>query len=675
MFEAAFGAFEMVMDPTRLMILVVAVLLGLGIGVIPGLGGIVGLAILIPFTYTMDPLAAFAFLVGMGAVTTTSDTIPAVLFGVPGTSGSAATVVDGYPMAKNGEAGRAFGAAYTASLLGGVFGAVLLAISIPVIRPMMLYFGSPELFMLTILGLTMVAALSGKAPMRGVAGGAIGLVIAMIGLGSQGGSLRWTFGQLYLWDGLPLVPLTLGLFALPELVDMAITRTKIARSERASQSSRSGQMQGIRDVFKNWWLTMRCSALGAGLGAVPGLGSAVVDWLAYGHAKRSEKNTERFGSGDVRGVIGPESANNAKTGGSLVPTLAFGVPGSASMALLLGAFLMHGLIPGPEMLTTNLDITYGIIWSLALANILGAGLCLIFADQFAKVALIRFGLLVPVITVVVFLGAYQGSASWGDIIVLLAVGAIGWVMKQLDWPRPPLLLGFVLGEIFERYLWISVTTSMSTSESGSAWAWITRPLVIFLIALTVWGLYQGARPWLKKTFQQRGTGTGSIVWSKPRVTPNSVFSALVLVGLGVLWVKAGDFSFNDRVVPLSALSVAMFCTALSFMASTFTRQVGGTASISDYLGGKWLPRLAKIVGWLLGFSLLIWVIGFLPAIFVFILAFTALEGKEKLRLSFLTALGTVVFCYLVFHLGINVNWPSSLLGDLVPTLREATRFL
>lgn len=618
MFEAAFSALENVLDPTRLMILGVAVLLGLGIGVIPGLGGIVGLAILIPFTYSMDPLAAFAFLVGMGAVTTTSDTIPAVLFGVPGTTGSAATIVDGYPMAKNGEAGRAFGAAYTASLIGGVFGAVLLFVSIPVIRPLMLYFGSPELFMLTILGLTMVAALSGKAPMRGIAAGAIGLVLAMIGLGSQGGSLRWTFDELYLWDGLPLVPLTLGLFALPELVDMAIARAKIASNEDTTKSSHSGQMQGVRDVFKHWWLTLRCSALGASLGAVPGLGSAVVDWIAYGHAKRSEKNTERFGQGDVRGVIGPESANNAKTGGALVPTLAFGVPGSASMALLLGAFLMHGLVPGPEMLSTHLDITYGIIWSLALANILGAGLCLIFADQFAKVALIRFGILVPIICVVVFLGAYQGSASWGDIIVLLVVGAVGWIMKQLEWSRPPLLLGFVLGEIFERYLWISINTSMATSDSGSAFAWLSRPLVILLVALTVWGLFQGARPWLKKTFQQRGESTGSITWSSPRVTPNSVFSALLLLILGTLWVKAGDFAFNDRVVPLSALSVAIFCTGLSFLASTFTRQVGGAETMADKLGDKWLPRLGKMVGWLLGFAVLIWLIGFLPAIFVFI---------------------------------------------------------
>lgn len=671
MIEAALGALDMILDPTRLFILCTAVLLGLCIGVIPGLGGIVGLAILIPFTYSMDPLAAFAFLIGMGAVTTTSDTIPAVLFGVPGTTGSAATIMDGYPMAKNGEAGRAFGAAYMASLLGGVFGALLLALSIPVIRPIMLYIGSPELFMLAILGISMVASLSGNSPSRGIAAGALGLVLSMVGLGSQGGSLRWTFDQLYLWDGLPLVPITLGLFALPELIDMAITRSKIVKADRESAGVRNGQWQGIKDVFIHWWLTLRCGTVGALLGAIPGLGSAVIDWLAYGHAKRSERNTDNFGKGDVRGVIAPESANNAKTGGSLVPTLAFGVPGSASMAVLMGAFLMHGLIPGPDMLTRNLDVTYGIIWSLALANILGAGLCLVFANQFAKVALIRFGILVPVVSVVVFLGAFQSNASWGDLILLLAVGALGWVMKQLSWPRAPLMLGFVLGEIFERYLWISVNSSLATT--GSAFAWLTRPLVLVLIALTLWGIYQGMRPWLKKIRAEGGRG--SIEFAPPKLSPNSVFSLLVIGALLVLMWQALDFTFNDRVVPMVSLAVALFFTTTSFIGSTFTRVVGGVETMTDVLGEHWGRRLIRVTIWLLVFPVIIALIGFLPAILVFLFTFMVIEGKESPRLAGMVSVGVAVFCFLVFHLGIHVNWTPSLLGDLIPALRTATGFL
>lgn len=672
MLEAAFGAFEMVMDPTRLLILGLAVILGLCIGVIPGMGGIVGLAILIPFTYAMDPLAAFAFLVGMAAVTTTSDTIPAVLFGVPGTTGSAATIMDGYPMAKNGEAGRAFGAAYSASMLGGVIGALLLAISIPVIRPAMLYIGSPELFMMTIVGLTMVAALSGQAPMRGLAAAGIGLVGAMVGLGSQGGTLRWTYDQLYLWEGLALVPITLGLFALPEIVDMAVTRSKIAKDDNGDSKKVNGQWQGIKDTFRYWWLTLRTSALGALLGAVPGMGSAVIDWLAYGHAKNSSKDNETFGKGDVRGVIGPEAANNAKTGGSLVPTLAFGVPGSASMALLLGAFLMHGLIPGPEMLSTNLDITYGIIWSLALANIIGAGLCLAFANQFAKVAMIRFGILVPVITVVIFLGAFQSTAGWGDIYLLLAAGTLGWLMKHMNWPRAPLLLGFVLGEIFERYMWISINTSLATTGSGIGW--ISRPIVIVLMIISAYGIFQGALPWIRKMLASKDE-RGALVLTRPHMTPNAVFSGLILIGLLVLLKESLSFQFNDRVIPIAALSLAIFCTSLSFLTSILTTQVGKEYTMADELGPNWFRGLMKVAAWILAFTGMIYVIGFIPAILLFIFAYTYFDGKESRLMSALLAIGTVIFTYLVFHLGINVNWVPSMLGAWFPELRSLTGFL
>jgi TctA family transporter len=686
MLEAAISAFGMMLDPGRLLILGIAVIIGLAIGVIPGLGGIVGLAILIPFTYGMDPLAAFAFLIGMAAVTSTSDTIPAVLFGVPGTSAAAATVVDGYPMARNGEAGRAFGAAYSASLIGGVFGAFLLALTIPVLRPIMLYFGSPELLMLTVFGLTMVAALSGSAPLRGIAAAGIGLALAMIGLGSQGGTLRWTMGEIYLWDGLPLVPLTLGLFALPELMDMAITRSKIARDDSSGgKSSRAGQWQGVRDTFKNLGLTLRCSGLGAAIGAVPGLGSAVVDWLAYGHTVRTTKDKERFGKGDVRGVIGPESANNAKTGGSLVPTIAFGVPGSASMALILGAFMMHGLIPGPEMLKSHLDITYGIIWSLALANILGAGICLLFADQFAKIALVRFGILVPVVTVIVFLGAYQGTSHWGDVVVLLLVALVGWVMKHLGWPRPPLLLGFVLGEIFERYLWISLKTSMATSETGSMITWLSRPLVIVLIAMTVWGLWSAIKPWAVKAFTKKDR-TQRMRIGMPRITPNVVFSAVILAVLAVAYAESTSFSFNDRVVPQVALTVALICTALSLLWSLLVHPAAGAAAAGETdaaptdakaedLGEHWGRRFAGICAWLLVFPGLIWLIGFLPAIVVFSFAYMVIDGRERASIAAAVAVGTAVISYAIFHMAVKVSWPTSWLGDAWPALRDITGFL
>src|SRR5687768_4836922 len=421
MLDAAGQALVTIMDPYRLMLLGAGVVMGLVLGILPGIGGLAGTALLLPFTFNMDPYAAFALLLGLGATTATGDPIPAIMFGVPGGAGSAATVLDGLPMAKRGEAGRALSAAYMSSMLGGIFGAFLMAITLPLLRPIMLYLGSPELLAFAALGISMVAVLSGSAPLRGLAAACFGIMLAMIGSDPQTGTLRWTLDSLYLWEGLPLVPVVLGLFALPELADLMISRTAIASGTR--YNIKSGMWQGAKDCFTHWWLVLRCSWLGAALGAVPGIGGSIIDWLAYGHAIRTEKGAQQsFGKGDVRGVIASESANNAKEGGALIPTIAFGVPGSAGMAILLGAFLIHGLVPGPDMLGKNLNITYAMVWSIAIANILGAGLCYLFSRQFARLATLRYTLILPSVLGIIYIGAFQGSRHWGDLYALLFFG-------------------------------------------------------------------------------------------------------------------------------------------------------------------------------------------------------------------------------------------------------------
>jgi TctA family transporter len=496
MLEAAISAFENLFTcpcalgiiPERLMFLFLGVVMGLALGAIPGLGGLVGLAILLPFTYTMDAFAALAIMIGLIAVTTTSDTIPSVLFSVPGTTGSQATILDGHPMARRGEAGRAFGAAYMASMMGGIFGAFVLALSVPILRPLVLILGSPEFFMMGILGISMVAVLSGRATVKGLIAGAIGLGIGMIGVDPQTGALRWTFGQLYLWDGIPLVPVTLGIFAIPEIVDLAIKGTRISD---VPQQSIHGAWSGIRDAWRHSFLVIRSSVIGVWVGAIPGLGVSVVDWFAYGHAVQTEKGaTETFGKGDVRGVIAPEAANNAKEGGSLIPTIAFGIPGSASMALLLAALLIHGISPGPDMITHNLDLTYTMIWSLALANVLGTSICLMLTPVLAQVARARIHLLAPLVIAVVFLAAFQASVQFGDMIALLFFSVLGWFMKRFGWPRPPVILGLVLSKIIENYLYISVGAYGLT--------WLYRPLVLLIMLITAVSLVFGVRQTRRK---------------------------------------------------------------------------------------------------------------------------------------------------------------------------------
>jgi TctA family transporter len=493
MLGMAIKAATIMVDPERIGFLALGVLIGLVLGVIPGLGGLVGLSLLLPFTFDMDPYTALAFLMGLQAVVVTSDTIPAVLFGVPGTVGSAATILDGYPMARKGEAGRAFGAAFSASVIGGIYGAFLLAISVPILRPVMLHIGSPELLSFCVFGLSLVAVLSGGTPLKGLAAACIGLMVATAGDDPQTGTLRWTFDSLYLWDGLPVVPLALGLFAIPEIADMAITRQRIAAEGQVK--SELSQIAGVRDVFRNWFLLLRCATIGSSLGAVPGIGASVIDWIAYGHALRSEKDTATtFGKGDVRGVLGPGAANNSGIGAAMIPTVAFGVPGSATTAILLGAFIIQGLQPGPKMLTEHLALTFSFVWLIVISNIITVALCLLFLNHLAKITQVRGSLLIPSLFMLIFLAGFANTGSYFAMATTLVFGVMGVIMVNHGWPRPPLVLGLVLGSLVERNLFISY-------EIYGLW-FLTRPIVMvtFGIALVVIFL-PGIQDWMAKRAQ------------------------------------------------------------------------------------------------------------------------------------------------------------------------------
>jgi TctA family transporter len=683
MASSAGKAFFLLMEPHRLMFLGLGCILGLVLGIVPGIGGLAGTAMLLPFTFTMDPYSAFALLLGLGATTATGDPIPAVLFGVPGGAASAATVLDGHPMAKRGEAGRALSAAYLSSLLGGIFGAALLAISIPILRPVMLYLGSPELLAFSILGISMVAVLSGNAPLRGVAAGCLGVMIAMIGTDPQTGTLRWTFDTLYLWDGLPLTPLLLGIFALPELCDLLIARVAIA-SKSASSNIYVGQWQGVRDCLSNWWLIVRCSWIGGGIGSIPGISASVVDWLAYGHALKTERGaSQTFGKGDVRGVIASESSNNAKEGGALVPTVAFGVPGSATMAILLGAFLIHGLVPGPDMLTKNLSITYSMVWSVALANILGAGLCYAFSPQFARIATLRYTLILPAVLGIVYIGAFEASRQWGDLFTLLFFGLVGWTMKQLKWPRPPLVLGVVLGDTIERYLFISV------ERYGISW--LARPIVAILLTLAIIGL---VRPFLGDIHRQGGMRKMLTCFQAPEFRASQLFTMFMIALIGAALLVSLRWDFSAKVVPIVVGSAGLLMAGMSLfndmcrkrtvpssenLADQAQQGVAATlharihmdlASDTEHLQLREIVLGAsRFFGYLLAFMGVMWLIGLIPAVAMLVVFFMRLEGRERWPLVIAYAFVLVLSIYVVFDLFMAVPWPPTLLGQWTPAMR------
>jgi TctA family transporter len=447
---------------------------------------------MLPFTFYMEPIQAFAFLLGMYVVTATTGDITSVLFGVPGEATSAATVLDGYPLTRKGQAGRALGGALLGSTLGAIIGAFALALSVPIMRPLVLALGPPEFFMLTLLGLSFVVALSGRSIIKGLIMAAAGFMISMVGLDPQAGVPRYAFDQLYLWDGINIVALVVGLFGGAELLQLMLSKTSI--SQRAATDPYAGLSQGIRETFVHWRVVLRSSLIGIGVGVIPGLGGSVSQFIAYGSAQQASKHPELFGKGSMEGVIAAGANNNAKDSGALIPTIAFGIPGSVSMAVLLGAFIIAGLQPGPEMLTTHLDVTFSMVWITVISNIIAVIVAFLLLKQLVKLSFLKGTWLVPFLLILLSIGAFTANNDVNDIVVMVLAAAFGVICIHWDWPRVPFLLAIVLGATAERYLFLSY--------SLDHWTWLNDPIVVVLAALIV--IVIGG-PYVRKGLKRRAT--------------------------------------------------------------------------------------------------------------------------------------------------------------------------
>lgn len=647
--------------------MVLGVTIGMWMGAVPGLGGVLGMILLLPFTFDMEPVNAFALLLGLFAVTSTSDTIASVMLGIPGTAASQATILDGYPLAQKGQAARAFGAAFTVSAFGGVFGAAVLAISLPLITPIITAFKSGEIFMLAILGLAMVGSLSGGSITKGVAAALLGLLISTIGSAQTVAIYRYTFDQDYLLDGLPIVPVVLGLFAIPELMELATRNVNISRVSK-EQAEGGGMLDGIRDAFRHWWLATRCATIGTYIGILPGLGAAIVDWVAYGHAVQSAKDKSKFGKGDIRGVIAPEAANNAIKGGALIPTIAFGIPGSLGMAILLGALLLVGLLPGPDMLTTDLPITFAMVWTIVIANILAAIVLMFLAKYVAKVAFISGHLIVPGVILFIFMGAWlAGGTSLGAWITCLIFGILGYLMKVTGWARPPLVLGLILGGISENRF------QLATLAEGS-YAWLSRPIVLVIVCLIVLTILLAARGIVKnrqtKDTQEAGEGRGfNPVVSLP-------FSIIVLcVFVGSVYIAA-DWDIRVSQFPLA---VGVPGALLALLAIYIDGKALSRARInaSDWLSvlkeashQAVLPKSMKFISAIIGMILVTLFVGQKIAVPLFIFLYLMLWAKRSISVSFLyTSLAwffLVLFYDRIIHMQFHQPYLASAIEVILP---------
>ncbi len=675
MFEALVEGLGLIFQGHVLVYFALGCVLGILMGAVPGMGGAIGLVLLLPFTFSMEPVAAFALLLASWASTSTSGAITSVLLGVPSTAASQATVLDGYPMAKRGEAARALGAAFTSSAIGGVCGAAALGISLPLILPIILAFESPEQFMLGMLGLAMVGSLSGQSIAKGVAAALLGLLLATIGLPESQAIPRYTFGTLYLLDQLPLIPVLLGLFAIPEIMELAIKNVSIARSGHADDS-RAGLLKGVRDAFTHWWLVIRCSIIGAYIGMLPGLGASIVGWATYAHAKQSVKDNSQFGHGDVRGLLAPEAANNALRGGALIPTLTLGIPGSVGTAILMGALIMHGLRPGPSMLNAELPMTFSFVWMIALASVVATLVLLKTVNQVAKVASMPGQLVVPGVLLFVFMGAWLGGASIGAWISCAVFGVIGYIMKTAGWPRPPVILALVLGQILERSLQIS-------TRIHEGYGWLSRPIVIGLLVVIIVTIFLGARGVARDKILGKVKAVDDNVKAVDTDTNSAISLPFSLVLLGVFaWAgyTALDWSLPVRQFPLMiavpGMLLSLIIVARDLNSLFVAKKTIGNWKLTYQQAAKkaWLAEAVPFFGYITGMIVLTLLVGQKMAIPLFIGTYIVRWSHYSKRVAVayaLTAWLIMVFFYdqvmsLLFHPSYLALWLRPILPSGFP---------
>ncbi|MBE0531964.1 MAG: tripartite tricarboxylate transporter permease [Rhodospirillales bacterium] len=478
-------------DPFSLFVILAGTLGGVMIGALPGLSSTMAVALLLPFTVSMDVIPAIAMLSALYCAGTYGGAITAILINSPGTPAACATAFDGYPLAENGQAGRALGMAVWSSFVGGTFSVFALLLAAPALARLAYNFGAPEYFALAVFGMSMLAAISGESAVKNLIGGAFGLLIATVGIDFTTGVERFTFGFPELMDGIDFIPVMIGIFGISELLTQANVLDRVYRRLAAEAVKLPS-----REDFRKVWKTMaRSSFIGTFIGILPAEGGTVASMIGYNEAKRWSKEPEKFGHGAIEGVAGPETANNAATGGAMVPTLALGIPGSATTAVIMGALMVHGLRPGPHLFLEQPHFLYAIFTAMLVANFLFLGIGIVGAKLFARITLIPNTFLWPAVFVLAMVGAYSLEQNVVDIYIMLVFGLIGYIGRRHGFSPAPVIMGLVLGEMIEN------TLKQSLIIFDHNWLrFFERPIVDVFFALAILGLFS---PLLFKMFQSR----------------------------------------------------------------------------------------------------------------------------------------------------------------------------
>ena len=475
-----FSNISLILDAKTLALILGSTITGVLIGALPGLSSGMAIALLLPFTIYLEPSQAIAAMAALYCGGTFGGSRTAILINAPGAPPAAATAFDGFPMAQKGQAGKALGMAAVSSVVGGVISLIVLITFAPTLARIAYKFGPPEYFALAIFGLSMLASISSKSPVKNLIGGLIGLFVATIGVHLTTGISRFTFGVDELFEGISFVPVLIGLFAMSEILVQA-SKSELLLERIKFSAIKLPSINEFKSCGKS---ILRSSGIGTFIGILPAEGGTVSAMIGYNEARRWSKNKENFGKGEIEGVAAPESANNAATGGAMIPTLALGIPGSATTAVILGGFQIHGLRAGPYLFEQQPDLLYTIFYGMLLANFIFLIFGLMGAKIFSRISLIPRGYLWPSVFVFCLVGSYGLSQSMVDVYIMLISGVLGFFLRRYGFSPAPIIMGIVLGELVENSLAQSIIIF-----DQNIFMFFTRPICLLFFGLTFLSLF------------------------------------------------------------------------------------------------------------------------------------------------------------------------------------------